>query len=146
MNRWNSSGFTLIELMVVIAIIGVITMLAVPNLRGESDRYRLEVNAKKIASVLRYAQTRAVSDGKVWRVNFDTASVPAKIRAYPKSTGATAPEAMVAGLEGVEVTTAPVVDFQASGIPAAQAEIVIRTKNAASVKISVNSIGLVRIE
>ena len=38
--RWNQNGFSLIELMVVVAIIGILSMIAVPSYKGFQARAR----------------------------------------------------------------------------------------------------------
>jgi general secretion pathway protein H len=53
-----SAGFTLIELAVVLAIIGMIVILVVPRLPS-SDSENLKTSARMLASALRYTQDRA---------------------------------------------------------------------------------------
>jgi type IV fimbrial biogenesis protein FimT len=53
-------GFTLMELCVVVAIICVITAIAIPNLLGMRARYKLRSSATDIMSTIKKAQTEAV--------------------------------------------------------------------------------------
>ncbi|WP_290651305.1 type II secretion system minor pseudopilin GspH [Aquisalimonas sp.] len=57
-HRRHQSGFTLIEVMVVVVLIGIITTLAVLNMGGEDDR--VEREARRLAAVLDTAGREAV--------------------------------------------------------------------------------------
>jgi general secretion pathway protein H len=54
------SGFTLIEIAVVLAIIGMILLLVLPRL-PKSDSENLKISARTLASTLRYIQDRAAT-------------------------------------------------------------------------------------
>ncbi len=54
------SGFTLIEIMVVMAIISMVMLLIIPRLPS-SEQEKLKVSAKTLASTLRYMQERATT-------------------------------------------------------------------------------------
>jgi len=56
----NKSGFTLIELMVVLVIIGMVIMLVMPRLPS-SDSENLKISARTLAATLRYLQERAAT-------------------------------------------------------------------------------------
>jgi len=70
----NQKGVTLIELIVVIVIIGIMGVLMVPNIGGWLPNYRLRSAARDIASTLRVAQMKAVSNNLSYGVVFDTAN------------------------------------------------------------------------
>lgn len=58
----KNKGFTLLELIVVLLIIGLTSVLAVPQLTGTLSGANSKTAAKKIAASLRYARSRAVSE------------------------------------------------------------------------------------
>ncbi len=70
----GNEGFTLFELMIVVAIMGFIVALAIPSL----NRYRLQestrTNALVLATSLREARSRAIREGRQWFVHFNPPS------------------------------------------------------------------------
>ncbi len=59
------SGFTLIEIAVVMAIIGMVLLLVIPRLPS-SDQENLKISARTLASTLRYIQERAATSRTVY--------------------------------------------------------------------------------
>jgi type IV fimbrial biogenesis protein FimT len=58
----NNSGFTIIELAVVIAIVGIMAGIAVPNFVGWLPKYRLSSSADDIQALVQNARLRAVKE------------------------------------------------------------------------------------
>jgi prepilin-type N-terminal cleavage/methylation domain-containing protein len=66
--KMNKRGVTLIELVVVIAIIAIGALLLVPNMGPWIQNYRLRTAARDIVSTLRTAQMKAVSTNTEYQV------------------------------------------------------------------------------
>jgi prepilin-type N-terminal cleavage/methylation domain-containing protein len=66
------AGFTLVEAMIVVVIIGLIAAFAVPKL--DFTRYRLNGAARSVVAVLNQAQRLAVTDQNNVNVLFDVAN------------------------------------------------------------------------
>lgn len=60
MKKLRSSGFSLIELLIVIAITGIVAALAVPSYQDMLERNRLKQAAESLAADMRYARTEAL--------------------------------------------------------------------------------------
>lgn len=69
-------GFTLIEILVVIAIIAFVVGIAIPSFSAFTGRRRLVEATREVKSTLKDAQSRALSsiDGLNWGVHFEKGS------------------------------------------------------------------------
>ncbi len=63
-------AFTLIEMMLAIAIAIAVTVLAIPNLRGMSREKRLHETFEKFDALARTAQANAVHDQRSWSISW----------------------------------------------------------------------------
>ncbi|MBN1832527.1 MAG: prepilin-type N-terminal cleavage/methylation domain-containing protein [Deltaproteobacteria bacterium] len=81
--RNRISGFTLIELMIVLVLLSVATALVVPRLAGSLDRMNAESTARRIASALRFARSRAVTEKIPYLAVFDMDTNMLSVMAYP---------------------------------------------------------------
>lgn len=65
-------GFTLLELLIVISIIMIVLGFSMPLFRKTFSDIKLSAAVSDIVSLMRYAQERAIVEGVVFRLNFDT--------------------------------------------------------------------------
>jgi prepilin-type N-terminal cleavage/methylation domain-containing protein len=68
MGKHRERGFTLLEMMVVVAILLVVMALAAPKMLQISDNAKLQASAQAYAGLLQTARTRAVNDNAAYQV------------------------------------------------------------------------------
>jgi prepilin-type N-terminal cleavage/methylation domain-containing protein len=67
---WTESGFTILEMMVVIAIIAILSSLAAISATGSIDRMKTDMTARTVALTLNRARIRAISENNNYIVTF----------------------------------------------------------------------------
>jgi type IV fimbrial biogenesis protein FimU len=81
----DKRGFTLIELMVVVAIIAVFAAIAVPSFSSWSPRLKFRTSADELHKVLMLARMTAISSNRDVVVTFDQANGTYEV-AFPTET------------------------------------------------------------
>ena len=71
----RSSGFTLIEIMIVIAVAGILAVVTIPKYQGLIDHYHLESSAQIVAGQLRNAKQYSMDRRTNVYVMFNSTSV-----------------------------------------------------------------------
>jgi prepilin-type N-terminal cleavage/methylation domain-containing protein len=98
-DRERRGGFTLLEILIVLAIVGIVVMIAVSNFRGMMEKYRVEGETKQMFADLMDARGRAMqrnrthfvqiaADNLVYKTYDDTKDV---INATPDGDGVLQP-------------------------------------------------------
>lgn len=74
-SRWVR-GFTLVETIIVIAIMAVIVAISLFSLLGYRNRANLDSTVRKVSALLREAQSRSVAQesGAAWGVHFENST------------------------------------------------------------------------
>jgi prepilin-type N-terminal cleavage/methylation domain-containing protein len=67
----SASGFTLFELLVVMALITILSAIAIPTLMSGTERNDVWTASERIGSQIRQARLKAISRNMSFRVRFD---------------------------------------------------------------------------
>lgn len=65
-------AFTLIEIVVVVIIVSVMFVVALPSLKSVNDNNRLRSSIRELTSLMKYARSEAVFNGRTTEVFLDT--------------------------------------------------------------------------
>lgn len=69
--RFRSAGYTVIELMIVLVILGLLLATTVVNLDGISPRYRLRGAARELGSTINWARSLSGGTGRTYTLHYD---------------------------------------------------------------------------
>lgn len=72
--RLNERGITFIELMTVVAVIGIMAALAVPSFLSYMPKLKVKAAARDVVSQLRLARSKAVSERRPYGVMFNVST------------------------------------------------------------------------
>lgn len=67
----HASGFTLIEILLVMAVIGIVAGLSAPLISGAMDQYYMTSAGQQVASTIRAARFQAVARNETLEIQFD---------------------------------------------------------------------------
>ena len=70
-NSQSQSGFTITELLIVLTLIGILSAISMPTLKGFAATRRLKSSAYSLRSLLTFARDMAITDRATHLVVFD---------------------------------------------------------------------------
>jgi len=82
----KNNGFTLMELMVAIAIIAILTTIAIPNIISYIGNQRINRAAYEVKSAIQSTRVKAIKENSDARIDFPS-STEYQIRIWDRSSG-----------------------------------------------------------
>lgn len=67
-------GFTMLEMMIIVVIIGIVAALAAPSFLASGPRIKARTEARNVLNFIRLARSNAISNGSQYGVYVDTAN------------------------------------------------------------------------
>lgn len=87
LSRQPVAGFTLIEMLVVIIMVGILSAIAVPSYLGLLNRQRLNVAQDQVFITMRNAQANAKRERRSWAACFrDNGTIMSSVYPLPESS------------------------------------------------------------
>jgi Tfp pilus assembly protein FimT len=71
--RSQNSGFSMIELCVILMFMSLLAVMALPSMKKVMDNYNIIIASQEISTQLHFAKLKAVSSNETYRVNFSSA-------------------------------------------------------------------------
>ena len=115
----SNSAFTLPELLITVALIGILSAISLPILAGMVQGYRLRTAAWQVAGDLRLTRQKTVSTNRRHRVCFSNCGWPIPARGYliqrEENYGWEIDVAVQPPTEGIELTSNATITFSQTG-------------------------------
>jgi type IV fimbrial biogenesis protein FimT len=159
----NTHGFTLIEVVTVVAIVGILSMIVIPNFIGWLPRYRLNMAAQDVLSGMIKARTKAVKDN-TWVVfgpnaggsfsafvDDGSGSGDADLNGVPDDAndgvqnGSEPTTVRISLPSGISITSSFQTSFDSKGLPDNSGTITLRNSRGQTRQISLLTTGFARI-
>ena len=141
----SDHGFTVIELMVVLAVAVIVMGVALPNMMSWLPTYRLSAGPRQLAGNLQLARMNAISQNTKYRLNFGV--LPSTSYTFEKDDGGFATESGPFSLpNGITVTVVSATsEFQARGTVNTASVITLQNINSLTKQVQISIVGRVAI-
>ncbi len=145
MSTQSDHGFTVMELVVVVAVAMIVMGVALPNLLSWLPTYRLSSGTRQVAGDLQLARMKAISQNAKFRLIFGT--LPATSYTFEKDDGGFATESGPFSLpDGITVTAVSATpEFQPRGTVNTAGLITLQNSNGLTKQVQITIVGRVAI-
>jgi len=160
MLKRDKAGFTLIELMIVIVVLGIVAAIALPSFQSIIEKRRLVGAADTLFANLQFARSEAIKQNRIVQFQFNTDSWCYGVDDTPADCDCTSPatckvsnmQRVVTSSDYKNVTLAvtgfdgTTIDFEPrQGLPSDDGEFTF-TINGQSKKVNINVVGKIKVD
>jgi len=146
--RRTPAGFTLLELLIAIALAGALSGLALPDLRRTLADWRLSAAARQVVMDLKLARAHAIAGGATQRVRFalGAASYQRERRQGAAYRAAAPPTRLPDGVIVADCSAAgDAIGFRPRGLAASFGTVVLRDDRGSERRVIVDIAGRMRV-
>jgi len=133
----GQKGVTLIELVVVMAIVAIMALFMAPAIGEWLDNFRIRQAARDIASTLQLAKMQTISTRQTHSVNFDTDN-----ETYQMTPGGNVNQVP----RGVNIVSGSTISFRADGTSTSSGTIAIDNAKGKQYQVSVSATGRIQMQ
>lgn len=138
----NSKGFSLIELLCTISILGILTLITVPLISGIIDKWVLNSSVNEIAGDIRWVQNLAITEATPYIFELDIKNALYKVRG---TDARKAPLKTVKFDDKIDKITSTLktegnfkrLTYTPTGIPSQTGSIILTSKKGEKLKITI---------
>ena len=142
----KSKGFSLIEILIIIAVIGILSLISLPIYRSINPTLSLNANTRQIASHLRQAQQLAVEEQNNYTAVFDiNTNYYEIINMQSSSTVISQTLQNNITIDSISNLTDNTVTFTITGSALESGEIILKNANNETKNIEIKPSGYVKI-
>lgn len=142
----NNSGFTIMELLTAIAIIGIVSAIAVPNLIAWRANQQLGSSVREVLAVINGSRVDAVKNNATVTVTIDAGSQKISSQYTNRLTGADSPPKEVFLRPQIEFVGGDVFTFNSRGFPSKGATFTLRQPGGHTLSVVMSLNGNTRIQ
>lgn len=149
----SKAGFTLIEVIVVMAMMAALMAISVPSFMGWRQNLKYRETAREVASMLREAKSRAITNNREQQVQFDAINQKYGMRPGNRAYSTNWSDASIplvtnwTILDGqVKISGAPSIEFTPNGVASAVGTVSIQdTSGVTRFNVNVTQTGRISI-
>jgi Tfp pilus assembly protein FimT len=145
--RRRQEGFSLLDMMVTTAVMGVLTTVAIPNLSSALQAHRLTASLRKTVGGIRVARSSAITRNQQSRITLsaDNATLTVEVNAGGTWTAVGTPAVLDSGVTVSSVSPSGGLVFTSQGTVANPVTVTVQNAVGGSRQVTVSLLGAVQV-
>ena len=146
--RKNQNGELLINLLVSLAIIGILTVFSIPFFKNYQPNLKLSLTAKELTSDLRYIQQQTITEQKIHMIQISTSTKSYNLLKFDTATSTLKSVILPAEISFFSLTgfTNDIVKFNSYGAAYESGDIILVNTSSSTKTINIKPSGYVKLQ